>query len=167
MTAERETSGEPLLIEILDEQTILKPDLERIRQVCGLILSDAGVNSGRVAAVLVDNGTIQQYNRDFLKHDFPTDVISFPLEERLEQGYLEGEILVSTETAKERAAEFQWTAEEEMLLYVVHGILHLTGYDDTTAEKRCIMRQKETEYLQQIGITVPDWSAGDWEEDEE
>ena len=160
------TDGEPLLVEILDEQTILKPDLNRIREVCGFILADAGVNSGRVAVVLVDNETIQQYNREFLKHDFPTDVISFPLEERLEQGYLEGEILVSTETAKERAAEFQWSAEEEMLLYAVHGILHLTGYDDTTPEERVVMRQKEAEYLRRIEITVPDWLPEDWEEEE-
>jgi len=158
---------EPLLIEILNEQTVLKPDLERIREVCGLILADAGIVSGRIAVVLVDNETIQQYNRDFLKHDFPTDVISFPLEERLEQGYIEGEILVSTETAKERAAEFEWTEEEEMLLYAVHGILHLTGYDDTTPEKRTVMHQKEAEYLRRIGITVPDWSLDDWEKEED
>lgn len=152
--------NEAFLLEILDEQDRFEVETEKIRSVCEKILADFSVQSGRLGVVLVDNDTIQQYNRDFLDHDYPTDVISFPLENRLDEGHLEGEILACTEVAFDRAAEFQWTPQEEILLYVVHGVLHLVGFDDTTAEDRSEMRQKEKEYLAHIEITVPDWDLG-------
>ncbi len=142
------------LLEILDEQDVLQVDIEEIRPLCERILDDAGIVSGRLGVVLVESDTIQQFNMDFLKHDYPTDVISFPIEER--PGHLEAEILVCTQIAKERAGEFCWTPREELLLYVVHGTLHLVGFDDTTPEDRLVMRQKEKEYLAAIGITVPE-----------
>jgi probable rRNA maturation factor len=67
--------------------------------------------------------------------------------------------------AKERAGEFCWTPREELLLYVVHGILHLVGFDDITPEDRTDMRQKEKEYLAAIGITVPELEySDDWDD---
>ena len=152
---------EAFLLEILDVQEELAVNLEKVRTVGERILDDHGIKSGNVNIVLVDNDTIQQYNRDFLQHDYPTDTISFPIEAR--QGYLEGEVLVCTEIAKERAKEFGWTAEEELFLYVIHGMLHLVGFDDTTSEQRDAMREKEREYLTTLGIQVPKWNWDDWD----
>jgi len=154
---------EPLLLEVLDEQDEFAVDLDKIRSLCERILGDHQIMSGKVNVVLVNSETIQQYNRDFLQHDYPTDVISFPIEDRRGEGYLEGEVLVCTEIAQCRAAEFGWTAEEELLLYVVHGLLHLTGYDDTTPEQRAAMQEKERSYLALFGIQVPDWNWDDWD----
>ena len=154
---------EPLLLEILDEQDIFEVDTEEIRSLCETILDDAGIVSGRLGVVLVDSDTIQLFNKDFLKHDYPTDVISFPMEERT--GYLEGEVLACTQIAKERAGEFCWTPREELLLYVVHGVLHLVGFDDITPEGRADMRRKEKDYLADIGITVPELEyCDDWDD---
>ena len=152
---------EPLLLEILDEQDELVVDLEKVQTVCERILDDGGVKSGKINVVLVTSDTILQYNRDFLQHDYPTDVISFPTEDRRAEGYLEGEILVCTEVAKERAEEFSWTAEDELLLYVIHGMLHLTGFDDVMPEQQAVMREKERMYLETLGIQVPNWSWDD------
>ena len=161
----------PLLLEMLDEQDKLAVDIEKVRTICERVLDDHGVISGKINVVLVDSDTIQQYNRDFLQHDYPTDTISFTTEYRKEEGHLEGEVLICTEIAKERAAEFSWTADEEMLLYVVHGMLHLIGYDDADSEQRNVMQEKERTYLATLGIQVPswnwdDWDCDDWEESE-
>ena len=155
--------NEAFLLEILDVQEELAIDLEKIRTVCEKILDDCGIASGKMNVVLVDSDTIRQYNRDFLQHDYPTDTISFPIEDRRSEGHLEGEVLVCTEIAKDRAKEFGWTAEEELLLYVVHGMLHLAGFDDATPEQQTIMQEKEREYLATLGIQVPKWNWDDWD----
>lgn len=153
---------EVVLLEILDTQEELDVDIEKVRTVCERILNDNGIKNGKLNVVLVDSGTIQQYNRDFLQHDYPTDSISFPIEDRRNEGYLEGEVLVCTEIARERAKEFGWTAEEELLLYVVHGMLHLTGFDDITPAQQTVMQKKEREYLATLGIQTPKWNWDDW-----
>jgi probable rRNA maturation factor len=157
-------SEEPLLLEVLDEQDELAIDLEKVRIVCEYILADGNIRSGKINVVLVDSDTIQQYNRDFLHHDYPTDTISFRTEDRRTEGYLEGEVLVCTEVAHERAKEFGWTPEEELLLYVVHGMLHLTGFDDATSEQQAAMQEQERTYLEMLGIQVPNWNWDDWDE---
>jgi probable rRNA maturation factor len=151
------------LLEVLDEQDDLVADLEKIRSVCETILADLAVRSGRMNVVLADSSTIRQYNKDFLQHDYPTDVISFPIEDRRSEGHLEGEVLVCTKVAKERAGEFGWSAEEELLLYIVHGVLHLVGFDDITPELKEEMQKNERKYLNTLGITVPDWNWDDWD----
>ena len=153
----------PFLLEVLDEQDILVVDMEKVRTVCETILADSEIRSGRINVVLVDSDTIHQFNKDFLQHDYPTDAISFPLEDRRSEGYLEGEVLACTEIAKDRAEEFGWTAEEELLLYIVHGMLHLAGYDDTTPEQQTVMQEKERGYLATLGIQMPHWNWDDWD----
>ena len=155
--------SESIYLEVLDEQDELVVDREKVRTVCEQILDDAGIRSGKINVVLVDSDTIQQYNRDFLQHDYPTDTISFPLDDRRSEGYLEGEVLACTEIAKSRAAEFSWTAEEELLLYVVHGMLHLVGFDDATQEQQTVMQEKERSYLAMLEIQVPHWNWDDWD----
>ena len=153
---------ETLLLEILDEQDELVVDIEKVRTLCECILDDSNIRSGKINVVLVDSDTIQQYNRDFLQHDYPTDVISFPTEDRRSEGHLEGEILACTEIANDRAEEFGWAAEKELLLYIVHGMLHLVGFDDATAEERAVIQEKERSYLATLGIQVPNWNWDDW-----
>ena len=152
-----------LLLEILDEQNDLTVDTTKVRMVCERILEEGNIKSCKINLVFVDSDTIQQFNRDFLQHDYPTDTICFPTEYRQDEGHIEGEVLVCTEIAKERAGEFSWSAEEELLLYVVHGMLHLIGFDDTTLERRTIMQEKEKIYLATLGIQVPNWNWDDWE----
>ncbi|MEX0718851.1 MAG: rRNA maturation RNase YbeY [Planctomycetaceae bacterium] len=67
--------------------------------------------------------------------------------------YLEGEIVVSADTAARQAGEFGWSPGDELVLYVVHGLLHLTGHDDGAEAKRAGMRSREREILRTWGLS--------------
>jgi len=107
-----------------------------------------------ISLVLCDDPTIQELNRRFLNHNYPTDVLSFPLSEgegtsKGKKG-LVGEIIISVETAKRNAKRYQQTLERELLRLAIHGTLHLIGYDDATLPQRKKMRRRERWYLKLI-----------------
>lgn len=95
--------------------------------------------------VFTDDEQIRTLNRNYLKHDYPTDVLSFPIEE--EGNFIEGEIYIGLDRAAEQAKEYGVAFPTEILRLIIHGLLHLVGYDDQTAHQRKIMTQKENEYL--------------------
>jgi probable rRNA maturation factor len=106
--------------------------------------------TGHVNVVIVDDATISQLHERFLHDSSPTDVLSFPLADR--PGIIEGEIIVSAQQALDRAAEFGWQPHDELLLYVVHGTLHLLGHEDQTPAGRANMRRREQAVLASLGI---------------
>ena len=67
---------------------------------------------------------------------------------------IEGEIIASAEMAASMAGDGKWSAEAELILYVVHGLLHICGYDDLTPEEKCIMRARERAILSELGLTA-------------
>ena len=67
---------------------------------------------------------------------------------------IEGEIIASAEMAVSMAADGKWSAEAELILYIVHGLLHICGYDDLTPEEKCIMRARERAILSELGLTA-------------
>ena len=93
---------------------------------------------------------MRDLNRRYLNHDYDTDVLSFLLDEANDQ--LDGEVIVSADTAIRRAGEFEWSANDELVLYLVHGTLHLTGCDDHSEGDRAQMRRLEIKYLQELGL---------------
>lgn len=84
-------------------------------------------------------------NRQFLKHDFYTDVITFPLTSTKE--LLEAEIYISVDRVKENAAEMMEKLESEMLRVIFHGVLHLTGFNDKSKKDKQNMRREEDKWL--------------------
>ncbi|MEN0111320.1 MAG: rRNA maturation RNase YbeY, partial [Planctomycetota bacterium] len=100
-------------IPIANEQSALPVDEERIRRVVGAILADAGYAEGELSVAVVDDPTMHELNRRHLAHDYPTDVLSFPLVD--EPPHLVGEVIVSADTAITSAAEYGWPAEHELL----------------------------------------------------
>lgn len=87
-------------------------------------------------------------NREFLEHDYPTDVLSFRISD--EGDALEGEVYVDLDMAAERAPEFGTRFSHEAARYVVHGLLHLAGHDDAQPEQREHMRELENRYLERF-----------------
>lgn len=87
-------------------------------------------------------------NRQYLEHDFYTDIITFDNSE--EEGKVEGDIFVSIERIHENAKELNKTFEEELRRVLAHGILHLVGYDDIEDEQELEMRAKEDFYLSKL-----------------
>jgi probable rRNA maturation factor len=137
-------------IEIADQQTTVPVDRGRLARAARAVLQDHGPPTCRVSIALVDDSTIHTLNRQYLQHDYATDVLSFVLEETPD--LLEGEIIVSGDTAAAQAGEYDCTPAEELLLYVIHGILHLVGFDDQTTQAREEMRCAEAVYLKQSRV---------------
>jgi len=137
-------------IEITDQQDTLGVDKALIRQAIENILHEEEIDAAQISVALVDDPTIRRLHKDYLDDDTPTDVMSFVLEDG-EDG-LEGEVIASADTARARAPEYAWPPENELLLYVIHGTLHLVGYDDTNSETRPEMRRQESSHLAKLGI---------------
>ena len=136
-----------ITIVIVSRQRKLPVDRRRIRRAIRDILEDAGVAEARVSVAVVDDPAIARLHQQFLGDPQPTDVLSFLLERSPE--VLEGEVVVSAETAWTCAPHYHGTAADELLRYVIHGTLHLVGYDDTTPRKRAVMKKREDAYLKQ------------------
>ena len=139
-----------LSIEISNQQCRLEIDSDRLRRVVEAVLRDAGIADAALSIAVVDDPTIHALNRQYLAHDYPTDVLSFTLAQ--EPGRLEGEVIVSADTALLRADEFGWPADDELLLYAIHGTLHLVGHDDVAESARAEMRSAEARYLRLVGL---------------
>ena len=98
---------------------------------------------------VTDDPGIRAVNRDSLGHDYATDVLSFPMSE---EPALEGEVLLSVETARREADRRGHPAYHELVLYAVHGVMHLLGYDDHGSAERRRMRRAERAALAALGI---------------
>jgi probable rRNA maturation factor len=139
-------------ITITSRQKSLSVDRRRMRNAVRAIVEDAGFVETQINVAVVDDATIAKLHQQFLGDPDPTDVLSFLLERSA--GALEGEVVVSAEMARACAPRYGCTAEEELLRYVIHGTLHLVGYDDIAPRKRATMRRKEREYLK--GLLIDD-----------
>jgi len=136
-------------IEISNRQNLLAIDIKRLRGAVAAVLEEEGFENAAIDIAVVDDPTIHDLNRRFLNHDEPTDVLSFPMGDS--EG-LEGDVIVSAETALRSAGRYDWPAADELLLYVIHGTLHLVGYDDIDDVSRAEMRSREKHYLAALGL---------------
>jgi probable rRNA maturation factor len=134
-----------IVIPITNRQKSLPLDRSRMRRAIRAILRDAGIDQAEISIAVVDDPTIAGLHQQFLDDPAPTDVLSFVLERS--EGRLEGEVVVSAETALACAAKYKSTPDDELLRYVIHGTLHLVGYDDASTGQRTAMRKQERKYL--------------------
>jgi probable rRNA maturation factor len=138
-------------IEVNNRQQAIDPlDAARLVEATRRILAEAGYKRGEVSLAVVGDAEMQSLNDRWLAHDWPTDVLSFVIDD--DGVSLEGEIIVSAETASREAQAFGWNAADELLLYVIHGALHLVGYDDHDDEDRAAMRAAERHHLASFGL---------------
>jgi probable rRNA maturation factor len=136
---------------IASPQEAVPIDRGRMRQVVRAVLEGEGVADADISLAFVDNATIHRLNRQFLQHDEPTDVLSFPLSEPNSRK-LSGELVIGAEVALEAAAEHGHDVQAELALYVIHGLLHLCGHDDADPAAARVMRQRERHYLAVLGL---------------
>jgi probable rRNA maturation factor len=161
-------------VAISDQQSTLNIDRAWVRKVVRRALKDETVASAEISIAIVDDTEMRELNRRHLNHDYETDVLSFVLEVTRTDGAdnsapagdsasapprrgrglrIEGEIIVSTDTAAREGPLHGWSAEHELTLYLVHGLLHLCGYDDKTGKELSRMRTREAEILKFFGLT--------------
>ena len=100
--------------------------------------------------VLSNDEYILQLNKEFLEHDYYTDILTFPMDET---GH--SEIYISLDRVKENASAQECTFENELARVMVHGILHLSGHSDKTAEDQKEMRAREDHYLKELSLEKP------------
>ena len=117
-----------------------------IQRAAVLFLLQRGIKSAEFSLVFVTGRAIRAINKKQLGHDHVTDIITFDLRDQGSAPF-EGELVICPAEAMRNARAFGQPLEREVLRYVAHGILHLTGYDDATARQRAVMRKEEDKLL--------------------
>jgi probable rRNA maturation factor len=137
-------------VAITNLQSLLPVDADRLRRAVRHVFAQTRERRVQIGVAIVDDATIHALNVRHLQHDYPTDVLSYPLEDAPQK--LVGEIVVSAETAERQAPHYGWSPEEELCLYVVHGALHLAGYRDKSRAQQQAMRAAERQVLSAVGF---------------
>lgn len=102
---------------------------------------------GEIAYIFCNNERILEINRQYLQHDYYTDIITF---DDSTDSTISGDIFISLETVKSNAEDFSVDFEEELHRVIIHGILHLCGQDDITPELKAEMTRKENKALEEL-----------------
>lgn len=113
------------------------------------VAADYGFTVGDVTYIFCNDEKILAVNREFLQHDYYTDVITFDYSAH---DRLSGDIFISLDTVRSNAAEAGVPFEQELHRILIHGILHLTGQGDKTLESKAQMTTKEEKALAKLGI---------------
>jgi len=142
---------ERMKIEIADRQNELVLPPETIERTVRLALDEHNIGAELSIALVADEEMIE-LNRRFLNRNGTTDVMAFPYGKG--PGWVCGEIVVNASRAVREAASRAHGAEDELLLYLVHGLLHLLGHDDHDPQRRRIMREWERRILAKCGRAV-------------
>lgn len=145
----------------VDEPFQAQVQSEQIRQATLAALAHQRVTEAcELAVVITDDEALCELNRRYRGVDAPTDVLAFPNETRGPfvsapgfPRYL-GDVILSFPRAASQAAESGHSTEAELQLLVVHGVLHLLGYDDEAEEERAQMWKVQSEILQALGVEV-------------
>ncbi|HMQ67382.1 MAG TPA: rRNA maturation RNase YbeY [Ignavibacteria bacterium] len=120
----------------------------RLKDVIKYISGEEKTVFGNINIVFCGDEFIKAYNREYLDHDYETDIITF--HDTDENGFTEGELLISSDTVKFNSERFKTNIEEEFSRVIIHGILHLCGYRDETKSEKTLMRKKENFYLKEL-----------------
>jgi probable rRNA maturation factor len=127
-------------------------DPAKLRRLVRTVCRRFGVSHAVVSIGIVDDGEIAALNRKFLNHEGTTDCLSFDLSEatRPEEPRI-FDLVVNGALALREAAQRGHSAESELALYIVHGLLHHLGFDDATAAQARAMHRTEDELLRHLG----------------
>ncbi len=139
-------------VEIANLQKHYRIKDSKIKHVVKEVLGKKS-NSAKLSFAFVDNDEIKRLNKEYFDSDDVTDVIAFPLDNH--KNALNGEIVVSVEIAVDTAVKENVDVEGEIILYVVHGLLHLLGYSDVDSDDAVIMHEKESNILKTLGYNMP------------
>ncbi len=137
-------------IQIENQQKRIKIDKRKIRSQVTRLLTLLCCTNMEISITFVDDETIQRINKQYLSKDRPTNVISFPLQEgefsAINPDML-GDIVISVETARRDADKGNLSFDEEILFLIIHGLLHLRGYnhENTSKADALMMKKKENE----------------------
>jgi probable rRNA maturation factor len=136
-------------ISIQNRQKRILLNLKKVRRATQRILTELGLLDAELSLLLVDDARIQDLNRRYLNRDKPTNVLAFPMREgefsTLHPQFL-GDLVISVETAKRQSNRFGLDEMEMVILLMIHGVLHLIGYEHEGTKKgarEMALKQKE------------------------
>lgn len=127
-----------------------------LRRLVAETLAREGAPPAEVGLVITDDETVRHLHQTYLGEDSPTDVLAFSLREGPAFPHPEddplplGEVVISYPQAKRQAEEHGHSTEEEVALLVLHGLLHLLGYDHLEEEEAKTMRERESQHLKDL-----------------
>ena len=130
---------------IYDIEVTADIDDDWINSTCKNILNDKDKNTANISIILTNDKKLLQLKNQYFQQDILTDVITFNLED--DGDPIEGEIYISLNRVSENAIKFKQDIGIELKRVIIHGILHLLGYDDQTPEEKTIMIRLEDHYL--------------------
>lgn len=108
------------------------------------VIEEFNKNTGNISYIFASDKYIRDINVKYLNHDYNTDVITFDYSE---DNIISGDIFISIETVQKNADEYQVSFENELQRVMIHGVLHLLGYKDSTDEQKHEMRKAENDCL--------------------
>ena len=138
---------------ISDDQRERFVDCELLKTQGRNILFFLGCGNQELSVLLTDDKKIRELNKKYRGQDRATDVLSFPQNEGEENEpdyHLMGDVVISTVTAKRQASQHGLSLEEEIVLLLIHGILHLLGFNHERSEEACHMKKKTRELFDHI-----------------
>jgi len=149
-----------IVFENLQKKVALNPP--QILKIAKTILRHEGVAKASLSVVFVTRQRITALNKKFLHRDYTTDVLAFDLRDDItvkcrpkrKSTLITGDIIISTDAALKNTQIFGTALAQELALYVIHGILHLLGFDDHKPGDIKKMRKKEKELLAYLGVKV-------------
>ncbi len=138
-----------MLININNEQSLKKIDEEKIKKICEhVIINEYKDDDFELNLLITDNERISYFNENYRHKSEPTDVLSF--EYGLEESVI-GDIVISVETIETQAPLFNNSFEQEFYYILIHGLLHILGYDHVDDEEnKKIMFNKQDEYFKTL-----------------
>ena len=129
-------------------------DFDKVRLWIASVIENEGYRVGELHYYFCSDEQLLQINKERLGHDFYTDIVTFPLCDC--EMYVSSEFCLSLDRIAENSLTFGRTFESELLRVIIHGVLHLVGFDDLTDEQEAAMREKEEKcldiYYKQLNI---------------
>lgn len=111
------------------------------------VVKNENKSIGKISVIFVDDNYLLDVNIKYLKHNYFTDIITFNYNQGLN---ISGDLYISIDTIKSNAEFYQTNFKNELLRVIVHGVLHLLGYNDSNESEQIIMRDKEDFYLNRL-----------------
>ena len=122
---------------------------KNIRNFVTELMNGEGCDLKNLDINLIENSEIKRINRKFLNHNYYTDIITFPYS--IGKSGIEGELFISLDEVKSNSLSFSEPFKNEFMRVIIHGCLHLTGYNDKTRKQKELIKQKENFYMCKIG----------------
>ncbi len=140
-------------IKIINTCRGIKLPSKKLKNLVKQIIFEENLKFTEINIVFVDDDKIWEINKQFLNHDYPTDVISFDLSDDEISGLDKvAEIYISVDRAIQQSKFYKVSFENEIARLTAHGLLHLAGYDDKMRGEKLKMRRRENYYMERAGF---------------